>query len=122
MRHLSNFDLLWSLRNGRSVQQLLDGRREGGVEVIRYMGIYSERDGRWTVYLCEVADVGDPDYRALDTFPDMSTDPDEPVEEVFDSMEAALEYACAVLGADPQRFVNEGMVETEYTDVYHPEW
>ncbi|KAA9004424.1 hypothetical protein FJU31_00820 [Stenotrophomonas cyclobalanopsidis] len=122
MRHLSHFDLLANLRNGRSVEQLLSGRWEGDVEVIRFLGIDRDRDGRWTVRLYEVADVGTPDYLDLYSFPDVSEDPEDLPSATFSSIEPALEYACSALGADLQRFVNQGVAESEYIDAYHPQW
>lgn len=120
MRHLSHFDLLAKLRTCRSVEQLLPGRREGDVEVIRFLGIDRDRDGRWTVRLYEVADVGTPDYLDLHSFPDVAEDPDDLPSATFSNIEPALEYACSALGADLPRFVNQGVAESEYIEAYHP--
>ncbi|MGO4267290.1 MULTISPECIES: hypothetical protein [unclassified Stenotrophomonas] len=122
MRHLDAFDVVANLRNGRSVEQLLPARRDADWRVIRFLVIDREREGGWVVTLHEVADVGTPQYLDIYSFPSVAPDPDEAQGASFASIEAALEYAQCVAGADMRRFVNSGMAESEYRDAYHPQW
>lgn len=122
MRHLSDFDVLSNLRNGRPVEQLLPGRRENDVLVIRFIIIEPHCTGECAVRLREVFDNGNRDF--IDIYEFGSLDPDAPFGEVehFQGPEAALEYALATLSADGGKFVNTGVVQDEYKDMYHPDW
>lgn len=122
MRHLSGFDVLSNLRNGRPVEQLLPRRLENDELVIRFIRIEPQRTGGGAVRLREVFDNGNRDF--IDIYEFGSLDPDAPFGEVeqFQGPEAALEYALTTLSADGGRFVNSGAVQDEYKDMYHPDW
>ncbi len=41
---------------------------------------------------------------------------------MFDSIQGALAFAENTLGASSVRYVNQGLIQYEYKDRYHPEW
>ncbi|WP_153064881.1 hypothetical protein [Xanthomonas campestris] len=122
MRHLSDFDVRANLRAGRTVEQLLQDRREADQLVIRYVSIERDRQDGWKVRLCEVFDNGNSDLIGIYEFE--ALDPDFPFgkEWIFESVEAAVEFCRSSLDAAPDRYVNEGLIQDEYKDRYHPEW
>jgi hypothetical protein len=116
MRYLCDVDVLSNLRNGRTVEQLLPGRVEDASSIVRYISLERAGVDRWAVRLCEVLDIGNTDFIDVYVFP--ALDPDEPFGAValFPTPEAALTHARVALSADPRKFVNVGMVQSEYQD------
>ncbi|NJC28769.1 hypothetical protein GGR79_000236 [Xanthomonas arboricola] len=122
MRYLSDFDVKANLRAGRTVEQLLQDRREADQLVIRYISIERDSKDRWKVRLCEVFDNGKPEF--IDIYEFEALEPDFPFGEewIFDSVESAMEFSGASLDAAPDHYVNQGLIQDEYKDRYHPDW
>jgi hypothetical protein len=115
-RYLTSNGLERALAAGRNVEQWLGVRREAETRVLRWLAIEHRRDGRILVRVREVWDEGG--AHLIDVYEFTSCDPENPegVEHVFGSATEALEFATSELGADPERFVNEGIVQFEYQD------
>ncbi|HDS1039071.1 TPA: hypothetical protein QDZ42_002087 [Stenotrophomonas maltophilia] len=121
-RYLSAFDTRSYPAAGRTIEQLLPGRYEAGQQVIRYLSIERDNASAWTVRLCEVFDNGAPDFLDLVEFE--AVDPDLPFgqEWLFDTADSALHFAETQMGALVGRYMNVGMAQDAYRDLYHPEW
>jgi hypothetical protein len=79
--------------------------------------IVAKRDGCFVLSLHRVVDVGSPDFRDVTEFPPMDEDeyPGEGREvRTFDDAEQALR-AAAAFGAVAERWVNEGLIDGEYS-------
>lgn len=122
MRYLNSLDVRSNLAAGRNIEQLLPERYEMNEIVVRYISIECSSRESWMVRLCEVFDNGAPGF--LDIYEFEAVDPDFPFgnEWVFDSIKGALAFAEDTLGASPVRYVNQGLIQDEYKDRYHPEW
>ena len=122
MRHLNALDVRYSLAAGRDVEQLLPDRHELNELVVRYVSIERSSPGSWRVRVCEVFDNGAPGF--LDVYEFEAVDPDFPFgnEWMFDSVRGALAFAEDALGARADCYVNQGLIQDEYKDRYHPEW
>ncbi|MBA0101036.1 hypothetical protein WH218_18560 [Stenotrophomonas indicatrix] len=122
MRYLNSLDVRSSLAAGRNIEQLLPERYEMSEIVVRYISIECSSRESWIVRLCEVFDNGTPGF--LDIYEFEAVDPDFPFgnEWVFDSIKGALTFAEDTLGASSVRYVNQGLIQDEYKDRYHPEW
>jgi len=122
VRYLNDLDVRSSLAAGRDIEQLLPEGHELDELVIRYVSIERSSLGSWRVRLCEAFDNGTPEF--LDVYEFEAVDPDFPFgnEWMFDSIQEALAFAENTLGASSVRYVNQGLIQYEYKDRYHPEW
>ena len=113
MRHLITMDIASTLRRGKSVEQFI-GQSPVESGYIRHVELRPS-DGEIEVWIFDVEDVGSEDYLDLYAFPYLDPDQDVPVA-IFPNADAALEYASASLTADPSRWVNLGVAQSEYLD------
>lgn len=113
MRHLLTTDVQDSLRRGSSVEQFLGQAAEPGC--LRHVELRPS-DGLIEVWIYDVEDIGSEDYLDLYAFPWLEPDgPDGPVA-TFQDPQAAIIYASVHLAADPARWVNVGVAQSEYLD------
>ena len=120
-RHLSLAETAAALARNRQVEQLLGVETVDGRAAVRWLTV--RRDGSsFQVTRHEVEDVGTEDYLDVSTFPPLDDDeyPGEGtvVGEAV-TPDAALDLATSA-GADPERWVNEGVVQHEYAETRHP--
>lgn len=114
MRYLSTIDIPAALRRGRSVEQFL-GRSPEDSDCIRHVEL-RPAEGKVEVWVYDVEDLGSQERSDLYAFPYMEPEgPQAPVA-TFDDAMGAVSYASASLAADPSRWVNRGVVESEYGD------
>ncbi|GAB7184589.1 hypothetical protein ATKI12_4420 [Kitasatospora sp. Ki12] len=117
MRHLTRSFAVGALRRGTQIEQFLGAFEHEGRQALRWLALGPGREGI-TIYLSEVEDVGSTTYSAVDDFP--SIDPDDntwgKVIATKSTPEEALDLAENELGAQPGRWVNEGLVCSEYHD------
>lgn len=72
--------------------------------------------GAIQIWVYDVEDIGSEEYLDLYDFPYLEPDgPEAPVATCADPQDA-LAHAQAALGADPGRWVNEGLAQSEYLD------
>ncbi|GAB3989787.1 hypothetical protein GCM10029978_115830 [Actinoallomurus acanthiterrae] len=117
MRHLTRAFASGALHRGKEIEQFLGGIKDGDRHGIRWVALAPGRDGI-TVYLSEVEDVGTDTFLDITEFPPL--DPDEEtwgkLVAVVTTPEEALDLAERALGARPGRWVNQGVVCSEYHD------
>jgi hypothetical protein len=104
---------------GRPVEQFLGGCIHDGERAIRWVEIRPDPDGV-TLLLYEVYDEGDEEWLDVYAFTGTDDDPDErdspAAEHHLSTLEEALSLAQELYGADPERFVNAGVIQDEYGD------
>ncbi|GGL87069.1 hypothetical protein GCM10010095_84760 [Streptomyces anthocyanicus] len=117
MRHLIPSFALAALRRGQQIEQFLGRVERDGQQGLRWIALSSDSSGV-TIYLSDVEDVGTDNFFDITEFP-----PWDPEEEtwgrkiaVMPTPEDALHVAERDLAADPQRWVNQGIVCDEYQD------
>ncbi|MFJ1895843.1 MULTISPECIES: hypothetical protein [unclassified Streptomyces] len=117
MRHLTPAFALGALHRGKEIEQFLGGIERDGRQGVRWIAISSSRSGT-TVYLSEVADAGTDTFHDVTEFPPLEPDEESWGREiaVLATLEEALQVAAQELGADPDRWVNQGIVCDEYRD------
>jgi len=115
-RYISPIDVRQWLENGRAVEQWLSVRADGDDRVIKWVCIHRERRGGYGTTLFEIYDQGNESF--IDIYEFQSYDPDEPygLMKTFDDWESALAHAVTELGANPERFVSDGVIQDEYKD------
>lgn len=121
-RHLTLGEATSALRRGRQVEQFL-GVANGpdGRAVVRWVTV-GEAHRVFRLTLHEVEDVGSDDFLDVSEFPPIAEDEEVGEGEVVgtsEEPEAALQLAEA-LGAAPDRWVNQGVVQDEYGDGRRP--
>jgi hypothetical protein len=102
-----------TLSRGKGVEQLL--RVERGT--VSWLTIVAERDGGFVVSLHHVVDIGSADFRDVTEFPPVDDAEDHGEGRdvgTFDDAAEALR-AAAAFGAVPERWVNEGLIDAEYS-------
>ncbi|GAA2583831.1 hypothetical protein GCM10010435_72010 [Winogradskya consettensis] len=120
MRYLTRQFSVTALRRGRAVEQFLGGTEVHGERAIRWVAI-SPEDGQCRISLHTVRDPDDENAGDLANFWSL-----DPVDEAYagegreigtcgDEREALL-LAERLTGADPGRWVNEGVAGDEYGD------
>ena len=117
-RYLAENDAKSALRGGRAIEQLLEGRLEAGLQIVRFVTIAHEATGENSVTLHEVFNGGN--FDVLDVYEFSPLDPDRSYGQVdsFRTVDDAFQFACEQTGADPRKFVNAGVVQDEYRDAY----
>jgi hypothetical protein len=110
MRHIPSTFLISTLRRGAVIEQFMGGRVDGSQRVIRWIRL-SPNVQEIEVWDQEVSDFGGElwDSYAL-------SDEDQEAVAVFSDPAEAIEFAQSVLGALPERWVNEGIGESEFLD------
>lgn len=115
-RYLAENDAKSALRGGRAIEQLLEGRLEAGLQIVRFVTIAHEATGENSVTLHEVFNGGN--FDVLDVYEFSPLDPDRSYGQVdsFRTVDDAFQFACEQTGADPRKFVNAGVVQDECRD------
>lgn len=116
MRHLATAFALGALRRGKQIEQFLgpiDSDRDG----LRWIALSPSATGI-TIYLGEVEDVGTDTFLDVTEFPPLNPDDETWGREiaVLSTPQDAMYLAERELGADPERWVNQGVVCDEYQD------
>ncbi|WP_285543737.1 hypothetical protein [Streptomyces lavendulae] len=117
VRHLTRPFAVGALRRGKQIEQFLGGFEHEGRQVLRWLALGPGREGI-TIYLSEVEDAGTATYSAIDDFPPIDPDDETWGKAIAtkSTPEEALDLAERELGAQPGRWVNEGVVCSEYRD------
>ncbi|MER5960344.1 hypothetical protein [Streptomyces sp. NPDC001893] len=117
MRHLIPSFALSALQRGRQIEQFLGRVERDGQQGLRWIAL-SPGSSCVTIYVSDVEDVGTDNFLDITEFP-----PLDPEEETWGREIAvlptpvdALHLAEHDLAADPQRWVNQGIVCDEYQD------
>ena len=117
MRHLTRAFAIGALRRGKEIEQFLGGFDQDDAHCIRWAALSPAND-QITLYLSEVVDVGTDTFRDVSEFPPL--DPDEEtwgkIITTASSPDEALDFAEHHIGADPDRWVNHGVIGSEYGD------
>jgi len=114
MRHLFESDVPSTLRRARSVEQFI-GVTPGHAGYVRFVELRPV-DGGVEVWVFDVKDLGNADYLDLYSFPYLEAyGPEKPLATLPGPREA-MEHAHAWLSACPLRWVNAGVVDSEYED------
>ncbi|WP_230079275.1 hypothetical protein [Xanthomonas oryzae] len=103
-----------TFRRNKSVEQFL-GKSPIDARYIRHTEL-RPRHGAVEVWVCDVEDVGYENF--ADLYALSSTDPDEldVSAAVFPDAASAVSYASEFLAADPDRWTNLGIAESDYLD------
>lgn len=115
MRHLTPAFGIGALRRGKEIEQFLGGFDHGDQHVIRWAALCPATD-HIALYLNEVVDVGTDAFWDVSEFPPLDPD-DETWGRIVGTAatpEEALALAERVLDAAPDRWVNQGVVCSEY--------
>jgi hypothetical protein len=117
MRHLIPSFVLAALQRGRQIEQFLGRVEHDGHQGLRWIALSPGPSGV-TIYVSDVEYVGTDNFFDITEFP-----PLDPEEEtwgreiaVLPTPEEALHLAERDLAADPERWVNQGIVCDEYQD------
>ncbi|GAA2097852.1 hypothetical protein [Actinomadura alba] len=117
MRHLTPSFAHAALRRGKEIEQFLGGFDQGKEHIIRWAAL-SPAKGQIILYLSEVVDVGTDTFWDVSEFPPLNPDEETwgKITGTAASPEEALDLAEHRLGAAPDRWVNQGVVGSEYGD------
>ncbi len=115
-RYLTQNGLERALTQGRSVEQWLGVRREGHFRVLKWLSIERHRDDGVVLRVREVLDDGNPDFLDVYEFTPYDAEAEFGVESTFATPQEAVQYALDRVGANPDRFVGQGMIQDEYAD------
>jgi hypothetical protein len=119
VRYLAESFVLEALRRGRSVEQFLGPCGSAERPGVRYVEVRATK-GPLEVYLHTVEDVGSESFLDLGEFPPL--DPDDEAGEFGRLLGTAEEPLAALVvaeertGATRSRWVNENVVQDEYSD------
>ncbi len=115
-RYLAEPFMTTSLNRGKPVECFLGGARRGDTPTIRWVSLRQD-DDQIEATLWEAEDIGNAEYLDIYSFPMVGEEPDDPIERAtFSELHDAITHARKVWGADPDRFVNEGVIQDEYAD------
>jgi hypothetical protein len=123
MRHLHPSFAEGALRRGVTITQLLpDSADVGKRRTITWLRASRRTEGHYVLGRHYVFDEGSPDF--IDVWEFSSVDDDEDLGQgvdlaAFDSPAALLAAATSDWRADPERWVNEGVIQDEYRDLRH---
>ena len=117
MRHLTPAFALGALRRGKQIEQFLGAIEIDGQPGLRWIALGPGPSGV-TIYLSEVEDIGTDTFLDITEFPPLDPDDETWGREVavLPTPEEALQLAERELAADPERWVNQGIVCDEYQD------
>ncbi|MFF2148652.1 hypothetical protein [Kitasatospora sp. NPDC058190] len=117
MRHLTPAFALSALQCGKQIEQFLGAIEIDGRPGLRWIALSPGRAGI-TIYLSEVEDVGTDAFLDITEFPSLAPEDETWGREiaVLPTPEEALHLSERELAADPQRWVNDGIVCDEYQD------
>ena len=120
MRHLTRSFAGGALRRGREVEQLVEAFEQDGRRGLRWASISPAT--RWNgliVRLHTVEDLDDTDRLTVDEYPSFHETDEEDFGQTIgetESAEEAIDLADRELGADPARWLNQGVLQDEYND------
>ena len=113
MRYLPIADVESVLRRGKSVEQFLGKcRTHQTVRCVELRPI----NGIVEIWVFEVEDIGSSDYLDLYAFPAVGECFEEPVTSC--PLVEAMEWSEHNLRASPTRWVNQGVVQSEYAETF----
>lgn len=116
MRYLLPFAIRSALNRGRAVEQFLGGFEHNGSPALRRLTLQPE-NASVTLLVYESYDEGGEDDLDLYEFSEVDGEPGDPAaEHPCATLEEALTLARTRYGADPDRWVNEGIIQDEYQD------
>ncbi|GLY83389.1 hypothetical protein [Actinoallomurus iriomotensis] len=120
MRHLTRPFTEGTLRRGREVEQLLEAFEQDGRRGLRWASISPPtRSHGFIVGLHTVEDLDDTYRLTVDEYPSFhETDEEDFGQTIGETKSAneAIDLAARELGADPARWVNQGVLQDEYND------
>ena len=111
-RYLTPYFLEQSLKRGKSVAQFLGLSNHEGEKIVRFLLIDQDEQG-FLLSLYESYDEGSEEFCDVAAF---TTRHDEPVEQHFSTLDAALEFAASEYQADSERWISESVLGDEYRD------
>jgi hypothetical protein len=111
MRHLTPSFALAALHRGRQIEQFLGMVERDGRPGLRWIALCPGTSGV-TVWLSDVEDIGTDTFLDITEFPPLTPDEETWGREiaVMSTPEDALHLAERDLAADPQRWVNQGIL------------
>lgn len=115
-RHLTFHEASSALQRGATVEQFLERRPAPSGHVIRWLSVEPARSGTYQVRCCESLDVGGVDFADVYEFPSVDAEFPDGRTWSFATRAEALAWAAHPLGAVPDRFVNQGVIQDEYLD------
>lgn len=116
MRYLLPWAIKSALNRGRPVEQFLGGFEHDGSPALRWLTL-QPGDGGVTLLLYESHDEGGEDDLDLYDFSEVDGEQGDPAaEHSCATLEEALTLARTEYGANPDRWVNEGVSQDEYRD------
>ncbi|MGJ8674271.1 hypothetical protein [Rubritalea sp.] len=116
MRYLTLSFIKSALNRGKAVDQFLGEITRDGLTGVRYIQI-SVEDGEYQLTTYDKENIGSEDFLDIYSFPSLIEDEeyDRPYTSYSD-LEAALSASTTNHGTQPDRWVNEGVVQDEYKD------
>jgi hypothetical protein len=117
-RHLLRASALEALRRGRGIGQLLNVEPGGLAETVTWVAISGTDDGRFELRVHHVRNEGSPSFFDVHEFSPVDHDEylgEGRVVERFENADVAVQ-AAENLGAAPDRWVNQGVIDAEYKD------
>jgi hypothetical protein len=121
-RYLARPFIVSALHRGKPVEQFLGAREVDGERILRWIELSPASGDAVEIRVRDVYDEGDESYLDLYDFTEVESDDDEEDDDDAPSATAAsLDEAIALCrdrwGADPDRWVNEGVIQDEYADL-----
>ena len=113
MRHLPTSDIASVLRRGKSVEQFLG--KEQAQRTLRWVELRPSNE-TVEVWVFVVEDVGSSNHLDVYSFPEVGASFEEPVATV--PLTQAIEWCTQNLNASPTRWVNQGVVQSEYAETF----
>jgi hypothetical protein len=112
MKHLSAEQLYFTLKASRAVEQWVGHEDKDDYIVLKWLTIYAEENGDYSVSYFEVFDEGNRNFIDINEFG--AIDSDEEMINTFVTFQEALNFAIREYGCSEDRFVNVGMIQDEY--------
>jgi hypothetical protein len=120
VRHLTRSSAEGTLRRNRDVEQLLEAFEQDGRRGLRWASISPPtRFHGLIVRLHTVEDLDETDRLTVDEYPSFHETDEEEFGQTIgeaESPEEAIDLAARDLGANPARWVNQGVLQDEYND------
>ena len=114
MRHLPTPDIHSALHRGQSVEQFM-GRSPANPSYIRHIELRPSSN-LVEVWVYDVEDQGNEEWLDLYDFNELEKSEADLPAATFEDVVAAIAYAHEALSANPSRWVNHGIAQSEYLD------
>lgn len=116
MRYLQIDQLRTNLSLCKTVEQWLGVFHHEDYAVIKLISIEYEKDDTYVVNYFEIFDEGSEHF--MDVYEFSAVDPDnaDRISKTFRTYEEALEFSIEKYGCRIDKFVNQGVVQSEYRD------